>query len=190
MSELDKKTHEQSAEHAEALREAAEHGEERLKEQHEALERKNHEKVDSKEAHKEALEKAHSKEKHAEKEKPEQKHEHEKKRVRSRSERESAYNDIMRDTRKEMSAPGRAFSKIIHNKAVEATSEALGKTVARPNAILSGSVFAFVITLAVYIVAKRYGYSLSGTETILSFVGGWLLGILFDFFRTMITGKH
>jgi hypothetical protein len=34
------------------------------------------------------------------------------------------------------------------------------------------------------------GYPLSGTETIATFIGGWGLGLIFDFFKVMITGKR
>jgi hypothetical protein len=41
----------------------------------------------------------------------------------------------------------------------------------------------------VYVVSKYYGYALSGFETIGAFIAGWVLGILYDFFKVMITGK-
>lgn len=108
----------------------------------------------------------------------------------SKAAQKQAYESIMDDTRSQLSAPSRAFSKVIHNRAVEATSEALGSTVARPNAILTGSVSAFIIVLGVYLLARHYGYPLSGSETLIAFAAGWLLGIVFDFLRTMITGKR
>lgn len=89
----------------------------------------------------------------------------------------------------EMSPPARVFSKIIHSKAVEKTSEVVGATIARPNAILSGAIVAFVLVLAVYLVAKNLGYVLSGFETIGAFIVGWVIGTLYDYFRVMITGK-
>ena len=79
---------------------------------------------------------------------------------------------------------------MIHHKAVEQTSELLGSTIARPNAILAGAIGAFVITLAIYLIAKNFGYRLSGSESIAGFVVGWIIGLLFDYFRVMITGKR
>lgn len=104
--------------------------------------------------------------------------------------RDEGYKMTMKRVQSEMSAPARAFSKVIHNKAVERTSEVVGSTVARPDAILSGSVFACVLVLGVYILARTNGFSLSGFETIAAFVVGWILGIIFDFLRAMITGKR
>lgn len=107
----------------------------------------------------------------------------------SKKELETSFDRRMSAVRDEMSAPERAFSKFIHAKPVEKASAFLGATVARPNAILSGAVIAFVAVLAVYLIAKNYGYPLSGFETIGAFVIGWAIGVLYDFFRVMVTGK-
>lgn len=107
----------------------------------------------------------------------------------SKAKRNTSFDTTMREVRSQMSGPSRAFSKIIHNKAVDAISEAAGNTVARPNAILSGAVFAFVLTLAVYLVAKNFGYPLSGFETIGAFALGWIIGLVYDFLKVMITGR-
>ena len=95
----------------------------------------------------------------------------------------------MQEVQSQMSAPSRTFSEVIHNKVVEKASKAIGSTVARPNALLSGAVFAFILTLGVYLVAKNLGYPLSGFETIAVFILGWALGITFDFVKVMVTGR-
>jgi hypothetical protein len=100
-----------------------------------------------------------------------------------------SYKKTMQETQAQMSAPSRSFSKVIHNKGVEKTSELVGSTIARPNAMLAGSVSAFLLTLAIYLFARHYGYPLSGFETIAAFVLGWAVGLLFDYLRIMITGK-
>lgn len=102
---------------------------------------------------------------------------------------EKSFDSTMAEVRTQMSAPSRAFSKVIHAKAVEKTSEALGSTIARPDAILSGAIFAFILTLGVYLVAKNLGYPLSGFETIGAFALGWVLGLVYDFLKVMITGR-
>ncbi len=107
----------------------------------------------------------------------------------SKKEQKASYTQHMKKLQAELPPVQRGFSKVIHNPAVEKTSEALGSTIARPNAILAGAVVAFFLVLAVYLIAKHYGYVLSGFETIGAFIVGWVLGILYDFFRVMITGK-
>lgn len=107
----------------------------------------------------------------------------------SKKERNASYKQKMSQVQAELPPAQRAFSKVIHNPAVEKTSEVVGSTIARPNAILAGSMVAFFLVLGVYLIAKHLGYQLSGFETIGAFIVGWLIGILFDFFRVMITGK-
>jgi hypothetical protein len=107
-----------------------------------------------------------------------------------KADRDASFNATMQEVRTQLSAPSRTFSKVIHNKTVEKASEALGGTVARPNALLSGAVFAFIVTLSVYLIAKNLGYPLSGFESIGAFVLGWVIGIAYDFLKVMITGRQ
>lgn len=108
----------------------------------------------------------------------------------STRERDQAYESIMSDARSHMSPARQTFSKFIHNRAVETASNAVGATVARPNAILAGSFTAFVVVLAVFLIARYYGYPLSGSESIVAFAGGWVLGIVFDYLRILISGRR
>ncbi len=174
--------------------ESIEQAQKAIEKKHESLEIGRHDKDSQAERERssaEALEHAAEVEKQrAEQERAQQELSPKTERLHTKQERQEQYNAIMSETRSHMRPTSRAFSKVIHNRAVEATSEALGKTVARPNAILSGSMSAFIITLVVYIVARYFGYPLSGSETMLAFAAGWLIGILFDYLRTMITGKH
>ena len=108
----------------------------------------------------------------------------------SKKERDASYKKHMKQVQSELSPTSRAFSKVIHAPVIEKSSEVIGATIARPNAILSGAVVAFFAVLLVYVVSKYYGYPLSGFESIGAFIVGWVLGILYDFFKIMITGKH
>lgn len=107
----------------------------------------------------------------------------------SRKEKDASFKRHMKQVQSELSAPSRAFSKIIHNKAVEKTSDFIGATIARPDAILSGAITAFLLVLAVYLLARGFGYVLSGFETIAAFIIGWVLGIVYDYLKSVITGK-
>lgn len=156
----------------------------------EQLERSSPEKrIDSQEASREALEQARTSE--ADQTGSDNATERVGHRDRSpgKSERESEFGNIMNEVRGHMSPSSRAFSKFIHSPAVESTSEVVGSTVARPNAILAGGISAFVISLSVYLVARYYGYPLSGAEAIAAFAAGWIIGIVIDYLRVLITGK-
>ena len=107
----------------------------------------------------------------------------------SKKQKDASFDNTMTEVRQHMSKPSREFSKVIHNKAVERVSDTVGGTVARPNAILSGSVFAFLFTLALYLIARFNGYPLSGSETIAAFALGWVVGIIYDYLRLIVTGK-
>lgn len=108
----------------------------------------------------------------------------------SKKQLEREFNQTMNHVREDMSPTKRAFSKLIHQPTVEKTSDALAATVARPNALLAGSIGAFALTLGIYIFAKNMGYTLSGFEPIAAFLIGWICGLLYDYFRIMITGKR
>jgi len=107
----------------------------------------------------------------------------------SKKEKNASYKKHMAHVQAELPAPERAFSKLIHAPLIEKTSEFVGSTIARPNAILSGAIVAFFLVLAVYLIAKNLGYVLSGFETIGAFIIGWIIGILYDYFRVLVTGK-
>ena len=167
----------------------AEAGQERSRELHEKL-KENIEKSpeNADDLKKEALERALSKErgeKHVEASPAERRAQG----PISKYEKEASFGATMKEVRSQMSAPSRTFSKVIHNKTVEKVSDGVGATIARSNAILSGAIFAFVLTLGVYLLAKNLGYPLSGFETIAAFALGWALGIAYDFLKVMITGR-
>lgn len=172
----------------EALKEEGAKLHEKLRENLERAGEVSHE--NSEDTLREALEKATSKEELAEKhETSRERSPAEKRNSFSKAEKAASYKTIMNETRQQMSTPSRTFSKVIHNKAVERASEVAGNTIARPDAILSGAVLAFAMTLGVYLVAKNLGYPLSGFETIGAFAIGWILGITFDFIKVMVTGR-
>lgn len=191
---IEKRTNEQTPEHKQIatveLEEVNLERREKLREMYEAQEKKSPENqsAERETARHEALERAQERQEIT-------KHEHtpppaERRRGPiSKKDRDASFNAAMNDIRSEMSAPSRVFSKVIHNKVVEKTSEVVGGTIARPNAILSGAIFAFLLTLGVYIVAKNLGYPLSGFETIAAFAAGWIIGIAYDFIKIMVTGR-
>ncbi len=154
---------------------------------HEAKENTETSEARTERATQEAKEKAESAEKHRLKEPTEEKHQYPI--HTSKMAREKTYKQTMSAVRSHMSPPARVFSQVIHNPAVEQASDFVGKTIARPDAILSGSVFALVAVAGLYITAKFIGFSLSGFETIAAFVIGWILGIIFDAIKAVFRGR-
>ncbi|MDR1969768.1 MAG: hypothetical protein LBQ11_00250 [Candidatus Nomurabacteria bacterium] len=107
----------------------------------------------------------------------------------TKTQKQAEYKKTLKSIQKNMNPAERTFSKVIHNPAVEAVSEAAGKTVARPAALLAGSLSALILTTIIYITAKYYGYVLSGSEWIITFVIGWAIGLIIDWIRVEILGK-
>lgn len=66
----------------------------------------------------------------------------------------------------------------------------IATTMARPAAILAGSLSALIVTSAIYIIAKTYGYVLSGSEWIFAFFVGWAIGLIIDWIRVALLGKR
>lgn len=104
--------------------------------------------------------------------------------------KEAEYKKTMKTIQKDMSPASRTFSKVIHNPVVEATSEVAGKTVARPAALLAGSLSALILVSIVYAVAKYFGYVLSGAEWIAAFIIGWAIGLIVDWVRVALLGHR
>lgn len=103
-----------------------------------------------------------------------------------REDREASFGQTMEQVRKQLPRSTRTFSTFIHHPAIERVSEFLGKTIARPNAILAGGLTAFITVLALYFYAKYAGFTLQGSETIVAFAVGWVLGLAFDLLRFII----
>ena len=105
-------------------------------------------------------------------------------------EREAGFEQTMAEVRKHLPRSARPFSRFIHKQTIEQLSEIVGTTIARPNAILGGGITAFVVVLGAYFYAKFAGFQLSGSETIIAFVIGWGIGLLFDLCKKVLTSKR
>lgn len=88
-----------------------------------------------------------------------------------------------------MPLPQRWFSGFLHSRPIAWTSDVIGGTIARPNALLYGAVLSFIVTLSTYLLAKNLGYRLSGFEPIAGFGIGWILGLLYDLIRSVTKKK-
>lgn len=101
-------------------------------------------------------------------------------------EKQKAFKKTLARAQQDMRLPSRTFSKVIHHPLIEQSSELIGNTIARPNAIIFGSATAIIVSFVMYMVAMTYGYTLSGFEIIGSYVIGWIFGLIIDYARNMI----
>ncbi len=91
-----------------------------------------------------------------------------------------AYQRTLRRTQSKLSAPSRAFSKVIHQPTVENVSEFAGKTIARPSGILMGGISAFIGSSIFLWAARYYGYEYNFLLFALFFVGGFFIGLFVE----------
>ncbi|MDQ3123731.1 MAG: hypothetical protein M3Q14_03565 [bacterium] len=107
-------------------------------------------------------------------------HEAEKPMFINRELKSMAYQRTMKRVRRHLPLPARAFSKVIHQPAVEATSEAIGKTVARPSGVLAGGISAFIGSSIFLWISRHYGYEYNFLLFALLFAGGFFVGLLIE----------
>jgi hypothetical protein len=90
------------------------------------------------------------------------------------------YRQTLASVQRKLRPVSRSFSKFIHQPAVERASDAVGKTVARPSVSAGATWTALIVGIVFYFTARRYGYTLSGSELIIAFVVGAILGLLLE----------
>jgi hypothetical protein len=90
------------------------------------------------------------------------------------------FKETMQSVQRRLSPVSRQFSRFIHAPAIEKTSEVLEQTVARPSVSAGTTITALVVGSAFYFTAFHYGYMLSGSELLFSFVVGALIGIVLE----------
>lgn len=101
----------------------------------------------------------------------------------------AGYLEILHQARTHMSMPAKLFSHFIHFRPIEILSDFLAITIFRPIPIIFAGISAAALPLVIWIAAKYFGYSLSGTESIVAFILGWLIGYIVDYTKVLVTGK-
>lgn len=96
------------------------------------------------------------------------------------SKRPSGASQTLRRAQKQLKPAERQFSRVVHNQKVEAISDAAGGTIARPSGLLVGGIFSFATSIVVLIACNYLGYEYNYAIGLASFVGGFMLGLLFE----------
>lgn len=102
---------------------------------------------------------------------------------------DNSFKSQLKSAEHEMTTAERIISRFIHIKPIEKTVDFAAITIARPNAMLCGSIAAFAGVTIVYFISKYYAFQLTGFETIGTFLVGWIIGLLYDYFTVMIRGR-
>lgn len=91
-----------------------------------------------------------------------------------------AYKQALKRVRSGLNVPERTLSRIVHQKTVESVSNAAGKTVARPSALLGGGVGAFLGSAVLLYLSRHNGFTYNYTVLFVLFVGGFFAGALVE----------
>ncbi len=95
--------------------------------------------------------------------------------------KKASYKQTMAAVRHRLPRRLRSFSKLVHNPAVEAVSNASAKTVARPSGLLGGGIGAFAGSAFLLYVSKAYGFSSYNYGLFLMlFAGGFVAGLAIE----------
>lgn len=86
----------------------------------------------------------------------------------------------LQSIRRHESAPARALSRLIHQPAVRAVSDAAGKTVSRPSGLLGGGLAALIGSSGYLYLAKHAGFEYNYFVFTALFVGGFAFGLLLE----------
>lgn len=84
----------------------------------------------------------------------------------------------IKQVQKQLPTADRAFSKVVHQPAVEAVSNAAEATVARPYGLLVGGIFSLISSIGVLYICRHYGYEYNFLVGLAAFGGGFIVGIV------------
>jgi hypothetical protein len=103
--------------------------------------------------------------------------------------KQQTWNRSMNRVRKQLSAPNKALSKVIHQPAINAISNFGEKTVARPSGILAGGVCALIGSSFFLYMAKHYGFRYNYLLFFLFFIGGFFVGLILELLGRVFLSK-
>ncbi len=89
-----------------------------------------------------------------------------------------AYKKVLSQTRRQLKAPDRVLSKVIHQPAIDAVSNLAGKTVARPSGLLGGSICALLGSSWLLYASKHLGFSYNYLVFFMLVAAGFIIGLI------------
>lgn len=82
--------------------------------------------------------------------------------------------------RRQLPVPQRLLSRIIHQPAIRAVSQAAGQTVSRPSGLLGGGLVAFAGTSGYLYLARHIGFNYNYLVFLVLLAGGFILGLVLE----------
>ena len=99
--------------------------------------------------------------------------------------RKRSLKSNLKKIQKELPAPQKAFSKIVHQPIINEVSEVVGNTAARANSLLGGGLFSVLASALLLTACRYYGYRYNYLIGMVAFVGGFFLGLAIEGFITL-----
>jgi hypothetical protein len=96
----------------------------------------------------------------------------------------------LKEVQRKLKPADRKLSRVIHQPAVRAVSEAAGSSVSRPSGLLGGGLVAFLGSGAYLYFTRHYGIRYNYFVFILLFVGGFVLGLLLELLVWMLNASR
>ncbi len=96
----------------------------------------------------------------------------------------------IKQVQRQLPAPQRALSKIIHQPAIRAVSEVAGKTISRPTGLLGGGIVSLLGTSSYLYLAKHIGFTYNYLIFLLLFVGGFIIGLALELLIHTVTSSN
>jgi hypothetical protein len=90
------------------------------------------------------------------------------------------YNKTLRRVRSQLPAPQRVFSRIVHQRQLDAISGGVGKTLARPSALFGGGFGALLGSAILLYAARYYGFTYNYGFMLITFMAGFAAGLLIE----------
>lgn len=107
-----------------------------------------------------------------------------------KKQKQSAFDRTMEQVYTYTAPAQQHMSRFLHLRILERALDLIGSTFARPVPLIAGSMSVVVVVGGMYVIAKQYGYTLSGSEPLFAFGFGWLAGIIVDYTRLLVRGKR
>lgn len=99
----------------------------------------------------------------------------------TKKELQKAYHAQITKVQSQLPRASRTFSKVVHNPVIEKVSDATGKTIFRPSALLGGAIFGLIAGIAIYLVVLYLEYAMPTWVLPALLIVGAIFGVLVEF---------
>lgn len=94
--------------------------------------------------------------------------------------KKDSYKSLLKQTQARLPKGARQFSKIIHQKNIEAISNVGAQTVARPSGLLGGGIGALIGSITLLYTSKHYGFRYNYAFFLVTFLAGFGVGLVVE----------